>query len=187
MKKKFFVFPIIAVIVVGFCIIGLNRWNKREMTKSEETVSAPLAHTKISYSADSLEKLIKDTDIIIIANTTKEQQEFVYHELTFVKTKVKVKEVLKGNGFDNKEITVLQTKVFEDPVLEKNSNVLLFLHKYEGPVIDDAYVCKGLYQGQFKIKNNIIIPSLADNEALRNDIEKVKNIQSLKEKIKDYK
>ena len=48
-------------------------------------------------------------------------------------------------------ITLLQTYVEEDPIVEKNDEVLLYLKKYDGPVIKDAYRIVGLMQGHFKL------------------------------------
>lgn len=48
---------------------------------------------------------------------------------------------------------------------------LLFLEKYEGPVINNAYVIKGLYQGHYKIHRNRIIADKNNNEKLKNSIE----------------
>lgn len=60
----------------------------------------------------------------------------------------------EGTLTKNGTITLLQNDIYEvDPTVKKGEKVLLFLKKYEGPVIENAYRIVGLYQGHFKVNN----------------------------------
>ncbi|MDG5788063.1 hypothetical protein QA612_11230 [Evansella sp. AB-P1] len=52
------------------------------------------------------------------------------------------------------KLTLLQIDLGDHDPLINNKPALLFLVKYEGPVIDDAYRLVGLGQGHFEIQGN---------------------------------
>lgn len=59
---------------------------------------------------------------------------------------------------------------------------------FNSSVIQDAYVCTGLYQGQYKLdKEGNIKPSYELGGKLMSDIEETKNLTNLREKIKTSK
>lgn len=137
---------------------------------------------KIAYRADSVDQLIDDSQMVAVAHVTNIQKSLKYENVEFVKTQIEVKNLLKGSNNAEKIITILQTVSNDDPVLEKNSNVLLFLEKYEGPIIENAYVIKGLYQGHYKIHKNNIIATKNGNGKLKDSIES-KTIEQIEQKI----
>jgi hypothetical protein len=53
---------------------------------------------------------------------------------------------------------LLQTSVKEDPIVKRNDTVLLFLYQLEGPQTDYefTYACRGMFDGQFIINDNIV-------------------------------
>ena len=51
---------------------------------------------------------------------------------------------------------ILQTKAEEDPFLVKNSEVILFLSEYIGPITEDAYVINGLQNGQYIVRDGLL-------------------------------
>ncbi len=139
----------IAVVAVGGIKIIYNYKNLNEET----------AHVKVSYAPENLDSLTEDSDTIVEGKATQLQEEFKYDDISFYKTQVKIRAVLKGQPISKNEcITILQTKSIEDPAIGKNSNIILFLEKYEGPIISDAYVCKGLSQGHYKVVDLLSSP-----------------------------
>lgn len=178
-KQKF-----ISVIVVIFVLMaGIIYYNKNINTSTKED----LPSAKIAYSFENLDDIVNSSVLIVEGKATSEQNEFQYLGVTFVKTKILVKQVLKGDSsLLDKEITLLQTKLQEDPIVGKNEHIVLFLHKYEGPIIDDAYVCAGLYQGHYKIKDDDSIIQSIDNAQSNvvQDITKYK-FSNLADKVKD--
>jgi hypothetical protein len=148
-----------------------------------------LSHAKLDYYADNVDKLIVDSSLIIEGVVTKSQSNLSLEGVSFVQSKIIVKDVLKGDLVKGSEIYLLQTKIVEDPIVGKSDHVLLFLEKYSGPVTrEDAYVSKGLFQGHYKIKNDTeLVPSLAEsNKKLSIEI-KNNTLNQLKEKIKKEK
>lgn len=147
-----------------------------------------IVHLKLDYQAENIEELINDTAIIIDGNISEEQEEFEEEGITFILTKIKVKEVLVGSKIEKGDtITLLQTKSYEDPTVAKGSNKILFLEKYEGYLVDDAYICKGLYQGQYNIEKDSIKASSSDViDKVTNEVEQM-TLTELREKVKKNK
>jgi hypothetical protein len=96
--------------------------------------------------------------------------------------------VLKGNNISkNDTIMLLQTNSYEDPIVEKGSKKILFLDKYEGPITEDAYVCKGLYQGNYSISEDNTISACGDfNDEIIKEIT-IKSKDDLKIEISKLK
>ena len=107
--------------------------------------------------------------------------------MDFAKTQIEVKSILKGANFSETEITLLQTVCNSDPIVDKIGNVLLFLEKYIGPITDNAYVCKGHYQGHYKLNGDSISSSLSENAKLTSEMKDIGTIDKLKGKIKEIK
>ena len=126
--------------------------------------------------------MINESELIITAQVKNEQSELTYSDVDFVKTKVKINEVLKGN-INESEITILQTISKQDPTLKKGSTVLLFLFKYSGPVTVNAYVCRGLYQGHYILDGDLIKSSKDYNKNLDKEIKEINKIENLKQRI----
>jgi len=101
---------------------------------------------------------------------TYDNKEFIYGEVTFALTKFRIETAVRGTVSDT--INILQTKSREDPFLRHGKKMILFLAKYEGPVTEDAYRLKGLYQGQYTIEGTRVIKNenneLTGNELLTN-------------------
>lgn len=105
--------------------------------------------------------------------------------VSFVRSKISVYEVLQGDIQPNEEIWLLQTKLKQDPIVRKGEQLLLFLEKYDGPVVqEDAYVSVGLYQGHYMITAEAeLLPSLPDsNKALFAELKEL-GLAGLKERI----
>jgi len=126
----------------------------------------------------SIDDLIMDSPIIVIGTVDSKNDEFIYSEVTFALTKFKVETIIRGVVSDN--INILQTKIYEDPLLKKGDKMVLFLVQYEGPVTEDAYRMKGLYQGQYKIEGTKVIKN---NENTLTGDAVLENIETLISRI----
>lgn len=115
----------------------------------------------------SIDDLIKDSPIIAIGTVDSSNNEIRYGEVTFALTKFRVETTVRGAVSDT--INILQTKISSDPLLKKGDRMVLFLVKYEGPITEDAYRMKGLYQGQYKIEGTKIIKN-KDNKLTGDDV-----------------
>lgn len=145
------------------------------------------ADVKLDYNASNLSSLINDSDYIILADVSKDRSMVTYGEVDFVITNTKVKQSLKGSVNDKDIVRILQTDYTnEDPLLTKGDTVLLFLEKYDGPITENAYVIKGLYQGNYKYSNGKFLSGKNNNEALSKEINEL-TLDDLSNKIKNSK
>lgn len=126
----------------------------------------------------SIDDLIKDSPIIVIGTVDSKNNEFIYGEVPFALTKFKVETIIRGAVSDT--INILQTKTYMDPFLKKGDRMVLFLVQYEGPITKDAYVMKGLYQGQYKIEGDEIIKN-EDNKLTGDEV--LESIETLISRI----
>lgn len=152
------------------------------MSKVSGVLSTPSGEAKLVYHAKDLKSLIMDSPLIVVAQASEDQSMETFQQAQFVLTKLKVKTILKNNGFTGDEITLLQTFANFDSTVQKDSTIVLFLEKYTGPIpnAENAYVCKGLYQGNYLLEGDKIVPSKKDNVQLAQDIHKIGNLSSLK-------
>lgn len=172
-----------AAAVILACV--LVKGNKKAVAGKTGSNSAATATGKLAYGADDLDSLISDSPYIVVAQATGEQSEQKYQDVNFETTKLNVQSVLKGDITAGEQISLLQTVSDNDPIVSKDSTVLLFLEKYNGPVpgAEASFVCKGGYQGNYIVSNGEISPSKNSNKKLSEDIEKIKNLDALKQKI----
>jgi hypothetical protein len=116
----------------------------------------------------SVDDLIKDSPTIVIGVVDDKSEEIKYGEVTFRLTQFKVDTTVRGTTPDT--INILQTKISQDPALQSGKKMILFLGKYIGPVTEDAYRIRGLYQGQYEIEGTRVVKNknnkLAGNEVL---------------------
>lgn len=190
MKKTFSILALILSPAFIFMFLSITP----SKDSNEVTVASNKLHVagtapscaKLSYMAENLDDLISNTSLIIEAIPTENQKELTYLQTSFTKTNIKVKQVFKGT-LDEKEITLLQTNMADDPLVKKGGRVLLFLQKYDGPIANDVYVVKGLYQGNYDIDANGNLISKIDlkshNPKLSKDLENNNTLESLKNKI----
>lgn len=116
-------------------------------------------HLKLSYTASTVDQLVEDSQVIIDCISSEKSEVIVYNEVEFIVTEMKIKDVIKGENLKKGDtITILQTNSYEDPTVQKDKEKILFIEKYEGPIVEDAYVCVGLYQGQFDLEDDKMIP-----------------------------
>jgi len=149
------------LFILSLCLlVGSSIFVKYTIAKTK----TPVAEAKVSYSSNNIKQLAKDSQLIITGTVGNDKNIITFHNIKFVISSLNVSDSLKGNILSNSKINILQTKdLAEDPELQPNQKVLLFLEKYDGAITDNAYVIKGLYQGNYKINNGLIQTSKNNN------------------------
>lgn len=147
------------------------------------TTSMKLSKNKIAtaaggtYNAKNLDQLISDSPLIIIGNVVEEKETIKEDSVRYKVSNVKVVEILKGNILLSSDyISLMQMGIAQDPAVEKGEKVLLFLQKYQGKSYYDGYVCVGLGQGYYTIKNKKVVPSSSLSYSLKKSIEEQDDI-----------
>lgn len=175
MKKRsiIIVFSIVVITIAGILFFKIKDTSK--------LTAKNLPSAKISVYFNNSDELINGSEVILICTPTNTQKNITYSDVNFVETTVKVVDVLKGAEIaKGQEITLLQTKVQEEPIISQNQKTLVFLQKYNGPVIKNAYVAVGMGQGIYKLQNSSN-KSLTSLEEANN--EKIKPLSSISESL----
>ncbi|MED1919810.1 hypothetical protein P4V64_31525 [Bacillus thuringiensis] len=106
---------------------------------------------------DSIKKLNESAEVIAEVEIN-ESKSFQYKNVVFTLSDAKVKQLYKGDVDPENVIKILETGGYKDgteytfegnEVFETGEKAYVYLEKYEGPVAEDAYVIKGVYQGKF--------------------------------------
>lgn len=111
-------------------LTGTIYFGNSVLSENNETISRGSA--AVSTDFQNLEDLAEASPIVITAQTKDEDDIFTYSDVEFTKTQIKVNDILRDEtGLLKKGeiITLLQTYVMEDPPVDKNEKVLLFLEK----------------------------------------------------------
>lgn|GEM_PF-4338514 len=130
----------------------------------------------ITNKYDTISDIENDSSIIVNA-TVEGSDSFIFKDVPFTISELKVNEVYKGNIEKGNSINLLETggvidnveyTVETDTTLKRSEDAILFLTEYEGPILENTkkYVVSGVYQGKFRMnEDNSIIPSeLNDGE-----------------------
>ncbi|MEC1716524.1 hypothetical protein [Schinkia azotoformans] len=177
--KNIFIGAMLTLTVLG----GTMYLGNSVLSENNGTISR--GSVAVSTDFQNLEDLAAASPIVITAQTKDEGEIFTYSDVEFTKTQINVNDILRDETNLLKKrgnITLLQTYVMEDPSIDKNEKVLLFLEKYEGKVIDElAFVVNGLEQGHFKIKDGEIISKSKEGKVKENT--KGKNIDDVKQTL----
>lgn len=159
MKK--WIIGLVAIVGLTGCNTLTN--NSTPAEPSEQSNIDTVVDSKSKGSLDinptevfkDVQELATNTPTVIIGKVKNESEAFEYKGVTFYKSQVEIKDIYRDNEkvlSKNETITLLQNDIGDvDPLVKKNEKVLLFLKKYEGPVIEDAYRLVGLYQGHYKV------------------------------------
>ncbi|WP_064200817.1 hypothetical protein [Brevibacillus brevis] len=106
---------------------------------------------------DSIKKLTESAEVIAEVEIN-ESESFQYKNVVFTRSDAKVKQVYKGDVEPENVIKILETGGYKNgteyttegnKVFETGEKAYVYLEEYEGPVAEDAYVIKGVYQGKF--------------------------------------
>jgi len=163
---------ITCIAIIGLIIYTLNI--------PLRTVDTGGELTKGYSSIDDL----KDSSELIAEVLVSDSDALKYKNVIFTVQSAQVQKLYKGS-VDIKDIQILETGgvygnaeyTFEkNKVMKKGEKAVVFLEKYKGPILKDAYVILGVFQGKFTIdKNGDLTPSY---ETI-GEISNVKNLGDL--------
>ncbi|GGG91028.1 hypothetical protein [Paenibacillus radicis (ex Gao et al. 2016)] len=150
------------LVAIAAAIVFFQVRAEASRDKPTSTVSM---HFDLSESFQSVDQLRTSSPVIarVKINTTKS---YPYSNVVFTLSEASVQKVYKGQL--GKQIHILETGgsygglhylAEGNAVFASNDEAVVFLEKYEGPVAEDAYVIKGVYQGKFKVAGERLIPS----------------------------
>lgn len=170
------IFILLIILVTGIILYVMLPLLLQSVSPSGsgKTYSSTPASGKLDGSYSDYEDLLTTSPIIVIGESTGELDEITFYGVDFVVSSFKTEEIIRNEKYEGKKktdkelstIRVLQTVMQEDPIIEKGKKKLIFLRKYEGPVAEDVYVICGLYQGQFDLKKDKLIPVNPDDSDL---------------------
>lgn len=149
----------LSIILICIMILSLSAFIFTSCTS--------LGSVEMVDNYESIDDLIKDSPIIVIGTVDSDNNEFIWGEVPFALTKFKIETTIRGTVSDT--INILQTKTHEDPFLRRGDRMILFLTQYEGSITEDAYVLKGLYQGQYTIEGTRVIKN-KDNKLTGDEV-----------------
>lgn len=121
---------------------------------------------EISDGYSTIQALKSDSSLIARVNI-RDVETLKYNDVIFTISNATITNVFKGN-IEPRTIRILETGgihnnieyVFEEnKVFKRNEKAIVFLKKYKGPIVDDAYVVLGVFQGKFIEKDDKLIPS----------------------------
>lgn len=143
MKKVILIAGFIALI--GSVFVGYN------YLKDNSVSSAQL----VEYYED-MDELSASSPIVISGSVADDTESIVYNDVTFHITKIAINKLYRGidDVSEGDTITLLQTDILEDPLVEEGKEQILFLKKYQGPVVENAYRIVGLKQGHFTLNSD---------------------------------
>lgn len=117
----------------------------------------------VTESFRHIDDLATRSPVIIVGKVSSHPRSFEYHSVTFFESDIHVQRVYRDVSQELKQtdtITLLQNDMEEDPLVRRGENVLLYLQKYEEPVIENAYRIVGLQQGHFKVNRTGTLTSV---------------------------
>lgn len=120
----------------------------------------------VTESFRHIDDLATRSPIVLVGKVSSHPKSFEYHSVTFFESDIHVQRVYRDVSQKLKQtdtITLLQNDMEEDPLVKVGENVLLYLQKYEGPVIENAYRIVGLQQGHFKVDRTGTLTSVGES------------------------
>ncbi|CAM4485772.1 hypothetical protein FHS16_004917 [Paenibacillus endophyticus] len=150
-------------------------------------------------SYTSMEELTSEAEVI--AEVKVDSQETITQlNVPFTISLVTIKSTIKGAFKEGDKIKIIETggdfipvdntgkKLKETrmkfngiDVLNKHDHAVLFLQEFVGPQVEGAYVPIGVYQGKFKVVNEMLIQQAPESEKIKDY--KPLRIDSFKEKV----
>ena len=183
LKNKF----TIALIICGLAFLAIALVNFANASNDTPTTGYAKhvdMHLDLSESFDTVSELKENAPIIAKVNVT-EAKSFDYGNVTFKLSDAKIKKVYKGDLKNNTSISILETGGSGadgltylpegNSVFASGDEAVVFLERYVGPVAEDSYVIKGVYQGKFKIKGNKVVPPAE----VHGELETIQSIEDL--------
>gem|GEM_PF-1884455 len=156
-----------SVAVGGYLYVNANQpasdqatqWqaNVHGAEQKEKAGTAVDVRGDVNESFSSIEQL-KDNSQLIAEVEIEKSDSFPYKHVVFTLSEAKLLHVYKGEVQNDETIKILETGGYKDgteytfegnKVFTEKETAIVFLEKYEGPIVDYAYVIKGGYQGKF--------------------------------------
>jgi hypothetical protein len=130
---------------------------------------------------DTFDDLVNGSKVIVEVKV-KDSETIVYGDLPFTISTAEVKQTIKGSYNKGDSIKILETGgkyypmdkdnkkskeeyelVFKGvKVMNSSDSYIVFLDEYVGPITENAFVIKGVYQGKFIVENNIVSQQTPD-------------------------
>jgi hypothetical protein len=178
--KEMVIFVIIAAAVV---VTGGHLYGSTDQTaysqahqRQEDDHGAEnkgKAGTAVNISGDVHERFttieqLKDSSELIAKVEIEKSDSFPYKHVVFTLSEAKLLHVYKGEVQNDETIKILETGGYKDgteytfegnKVFTEKETAIVFLEKYEGPIVDHAYVIKGGYQGKFVTDGHTVKPA----------------------------
>ncbi|QDX92397.1 hypothetical protein C2W64_01370 [Brevibacillus laterosporus] len=172
MDKRKIILPFITTAILfsgGYLLYSSNHTETAQSNQSHKISQVTTNTSKkvvnlsgdVQENFDSIDDLKESSEVIAEVEIMKDEG-FEYRNVIFTLSESKLQKVYKGDFKEGDTLEILETGGFKDgveytfegnEVLKEKDTAIVFLEKYEGPVAENAYVIKGVYQGKF-IKNN---------------------------------
>ncbi|WP_214774140.1 hypothetical protein [Exiguobacterium sp. s37] len=152
--KKWMIGMISVAVIAGYIMFS-------EMLKEENT-----SDLAVTESFRHIDDLATRSPIVIVGKVSSAPKPFTHQSVTFFESHIQVQRVYRDVSHELKQsnpITLVQNDMEEDPLVKRGENVLLYLQKYEGPVMEDAYRIVGLQQGHFKVNRTGTLTSVGES------------------------
>lgn len=161
-----------SVSVLVFAATALSASRESADAPSRATLSATLAH-RFTSLVD-----LKSGGSLVLVGRVVGSAPHPYGRLPFTKTRILVEEIVSGAVQPGAAIDVLETGglfwptakdgtlsprgvqqvSFEGvPVMATGERYFLFLEPYTGPILENAYVVRGEFQGKFRVNAAAVI------------------------------
>jgi hypothetical protein len=157
--------------MILFCAAGLMFTAGWATVKPKPMYDAAPASLAREYT--SIAEMAQDSPLIVQAEVLTNPATINYMDVLFSTNRIKILKTLKGSP-GSSEITILdngglyQGKEYGMggmPLMHPGERYLLFLYKYEGPVINtEAYMIKGVWQGKIRINNGNVLEYVGPSE-----------------------
>lgn len=141
----------------------------------------------VAESFRHIDELATRSPVVIVGKVSSHPKSFEYRSVTFFESDIHVQRVYRDVSHEltrTDTITLLQNDMEEDPLVKRGENVLLYLQKYEGPVIENAYRIVGLQQGHFKVNRTGTLTSVGKSN-LYQDSGRSADLSKLETLLKD--
>lgn len=167
--KKWMIGMLSVVVIAGYIMFS-------EMLKEENT-----SDLAVTESFRHIDDLATSSPIVIVGKVRSAPKPFTHQSVTFFESHIQVQRVYRDVNGQLKSadtITLLQNDMEEDPLVKRDETVLLYLQRYEGPVMENAYRIVGLQLGHFKVNRTGTLtsvgkPNLYQESGLSADLSKL--------------
>ncbi|MDA5561075.1 hypothetical protein PJK55_10055 [Exiguobacterium sp. MMG028] len=152
--KKWMIGILSVAAVAGYVMFS-------EMLREENT-----SDLAVTESFRHINDLATRSPVVIVGKVSSHPRSFEYHSVAFFESDIHVQSIYRDVSQELKQtdtITLLQNDMEEDSLVKVGENVLLYLQKYEGPVIENAYRIVGLQQGHFKVNRTGTLTSVGES------------------------